>query len=93
MNTKYMDPLSTNKYMYPDAYKIKRLQTKPINPDTSSKENPITAHLIKTLEIIGFRHIEKIKILGINPTPTATPANEINGILLAEYLKPRRTIN
>ena len=70
------------------AYKIKKLYTKPINPETSTKENPIKAHRIKTLEIIGLRHKAKINILKINPTPIATPANEIKGILLAKYLKP-----
>ena len=34
----------------------------------------------------------KIDILGIDPTPIATPAEEIDGILLTEYLKPRRII-
>ena len=74
------------------AYKIKKLYTKPINPETSTKENPIKAHRIKTLEIIGLRHTAKINILKINPTPIATPANEIKGILLAKYLKPKRII-
>ena len=46
----------------------------------------------KTLEITGLRHIAKINILGIDPAPIATPAEEIKGILLAEYLKPRRII-
>ncbi len=64
-----------------------------MNPDTSTKENPKNAHLIKTLEIVGVRHIEKIRRLGVNPTAISTPANEINGILLAEYIKPRRVIN
>ncbi len=31
-------------------------------------------------------------MLGIDPTPIATPAEEIEGILLAEYLNPRRII-
>ena len=39
---------------------------------------------------MGLRHIAKIDILKINPTPIATPAKEIDGILLAEYLKPSR---
>ncbi len=63
-----------------------------MNKRTSTKEDPIRAHLIKTLEIIGLRHIAKINILGIEPAPIATPAEEIEGILLAEYLKPRRMI-
>ena len=71
---------------------IKRLKTEPIDPETSTREDPIRAHLIKTLRIIGLRHIAKIDILGIDPTPIATPAEEIEGKLLAEYLKPRRMI-
>ena len=63
-----------------------------MDPGTSTRENPIRAHLIKTLGIIGLRHIAKIDILGTNPTPIATPANEINGILLAKYLNPNRII-
>ncbi len=63
-----------------------------MNPDTSTKLNPIKAHLIKTLERTGFLHIEKINILNINPTPIATPANETNGILLAKYLNPSNII-
>ncbi len=64
-----------------------------INHETSKKEDPIKSHLIKTLEIIWLRHMEKINILGIDPTPIATPAKEIKGILLAKYLKPRRIMN
>ncbi len=37
--------------------------------------------------------MEKINILGIDPTPIATPAKEIKGILLAKYLQPRRIMN
>ena len=44
------------------------------------------------LAMIGFLLIEKIDKLEVKPTPIATPANEINGILLAEYLKPRRIV-
>ncbi len=83
-----MLPATTTQYLDPDANHINRLKTEPRNPETSTKDNPINAQLIKTLQIIRFRHIEKIKKLGINPTPIATTANEINGILLAEYLKP-----
>ncbi len=82
-------PISLNGWK---AYKCKRLCTQPLDPETSTKEDPIRAHLIKTLEIIGLRHIAKIDIRGIDPTPIATPAEEIEGILLAEYLKPRRIL-
>ena len=44
------------------------------------------------MEITGLRLIAKIDILGIEPTPIATPAEEINGILLAKYLKPNNTL-
>ena len=64
-----------------------------MDPETSTSEDPIRAHLIKMLGIIGLRHIAKIDILGTDPTPIATPAEEINGILLAKYLKPRRIVN
>ena len=37
--------------------------------------------------------MEKINKLNITPTPIATPAKEINGILLAEYLKPSRIMD
>ncbi len=43
--------------------------------------------------MIGFLHMAKINILKIDPAPIATPAEEINGILLAKYLKPRRIID
>ncbi|MCP4100321.1 MAG: hypothetical protein GY750_02645, partial [Lentisphaerae bacterium] len=72
--------------------KIRKLYTKPIDPETSTKGDPIKARLIKTLEITGLRLIAKIDILGIEPTPIATPAEEIDGILLAKYLKPNNTM-
>jgi len=61
-----------------------------MDPEASAREDPIRAHRIKTLGIIGLRHIAKIDILGADPTPIATPAEEIEGILLAKCLKPRR---
>ena len=63
-----------------------------MDPEASAREDPIRAHRIKTLGIIGLRHVAKIDILGADPTPIATPAEEIEGILLAECLKPRRII-
>ena len=49
------------------------------------------------LAMIGFRLIEKIDKLGIKPAPIATPAEEIDGILLAGCLEPggvvRKTCN
>ncbi|MCP4501572.1 MAG: hypothetical protein GY822_16560, partial [Deltaproteobacteria bacterium] len=64
--------------------------TKKKKPKTSTKKKTKNAQLKKTKEIKRIKQKEKIKILGINPTPIATPANEINGILLSEYLKPKR---
>ena len=61
-----------------------------MDPEASAREDPIRAHRIKTLGIIGLRHIAKIDILGADPTPIATPAEETEGILLAKCLKPRR---
>ena len=61
-----------------------------MDPEASAREDPIRAHRIKTLGIIGLRHIAKIDILGADPTPIATPAEEIEGMLLAKCLKPRR---
>ena len=51
------------------------------------------AHLINWSKIVetGFLHIHKLKFAKINPTPIATPAREINGILEAIYLKPNIT--
>lgn len=43
------------------AYNNRKLYTNPINPDTSTNENPINAHLIKLLLIDGLREIEKSK--------------------------------
>ena len=63
-----------------------------MDPETSTGGDPIRARLIKTLGIIGLRHIAKIEILGVDPAPIATPTEEIIGVLLAEYLKPRRMI-
>ena len=37
-------------------------------------------------------NMAKIEILGVDPAPIATPTEEIIGVLLAEYLKPRRII-
>lgn len=42
--------------------------------------------------MIGLRDIAKIKPLNIKPTPIATPAKEIIGILLAKYLNPNKII-
>ena len=75
--------------------RIRKLNTRAIKPETSHKENPMKAHLIKTSKIswIGLREIDKIRHAKINPTPIATPAKEINGMLEATNLKPSNNIN
>ena len=55
-------------------------------------EEPINAHLINTLLIIGLRHVENTRNADIIPTPIATPAKLINGILDAKYLSPNNII-
>lgn len=50
------------------------------------------AHLINWSVNWGVREIPKIKKAKINPTPIATPAREINGMLDAKNLKPKSTL-
>ena len=73
---------------------MRKLNTIAINPETSHKEKPMKAHLINWSKIAetGFLQILKTKLAKINPTPIATPAREINGILDAKNLNPKRTI-
>jgi len=49
-------------------------------------------HLTKLLRILGLRDKERIKLAKTRPTPKATPAKQIIGILDAKYLKPKRII-
>ena len=58
-----------------------------------TNENPMNAHLTKLLDINGFLAILFNNIENVKPTPTPTPANTINGILDARYLKPSNIIN
>ena len=53
----------------------------------------MNAHLTKLLDINGFLAILFNNIANIKPTPQPTPANTINGILDARYLKPSNIIN
>ena len=76
-----------------NAYNKRKLYTKPINPDTSTNENPINDHLIRLLLIDGLREIEKTKKANIKPTPIATPVKHIIGILEAKYLNPSNIIS
>ena len=64
---------------------------RPINPETSTRENPIKAHRISILVIEGLRLIEIIKSAKSIPTPIATPVRQIKGILEAKYLNPKST--
>ena len=41
-------------------------------------------------DITGFLANEKIRMPNTIPTPTATPASEIKGTLLARYLNPNK---
>ena len=59
-----------------------------MKPLTSTKLNPINAHLIRLGDKDGFLATENIKILNTNPTPIATPVKETNGMLDAKYRKP-----
>jgi hypothetical protein len=70
------------------AYSKRKLYTKPINPETSTNEKPTNDHLIKLLLTDGLRDIEKTKKAKIKPTPIATPARAIIGMLEAKYLNP-----
>ena len=58
----------------------------------SLMNNPMNAHLTKLFDINGFLAILFNNIANIKPTPTPTPANTINGILDARYLKPSNMI-
>jgi len=66
------------------AYNKRKLYTKPINPETSTRENPINAHRTKLLLINGFRAMLNKRAENIKPTPIPTPANTIKGILDAK---------
>lgn len=75
------------------AYKIKKENTKPIKPLTSTKLKPINAHLTNKLVIAGFLDNPIINAAKIVPTPIATPKNDKIGILQAKYLKPNKIIS
>jgi predicted methyltransferase len=81
-----IDPI----YIFPK--RIRKLNTIAIKPETSQREKPMNAHLINWSKITetGFLQILKTKFAKIIPTPIATPAREINGILEAKYLKPNK---
>ena len=55
-----------------------------MKPDTSTKENPMNAHLTKLLLIRGLRAILPNKNENTMPTPIPTPANTTKGILEAK---------
>ncbi len=51
----------------------------PINPETSTKLNPINAHLINKLLTKGFFDNPNNNIENITPTPIPRPINDIKG--------------
>ena len=60
-----------------------------MNPETSTRLKPMNAHRTRLLVMIGFLHIELTNEPKILPIPIDTPANDNNGILEANNLKPR----
>lgn len=78
--------------MKDNAYNIKNENTKPINPLTSTKLNPINAQRTNKFTIEGLRDKPMINAANIIPTPTATPRKDKIGILQAKYLKPNKII-
>jgi len=74
------------------AYNKRKEYTRPMKPETSTRLKPIKPHLIRLVDKRGLRAILKINNAKINPTPTATPARLIKGILAAKYLNPKSTI-
>lgn len=75
------------------AYSKRKANTRPINPLTSTKLNPIKLHLIKVFDKTGFLLIEINKKLKISPTPIPTPAKDTRGILDAKYLNPNNIMD
>ena len=73
-------------------YKNIKQNTIPINPLTSTNENPINAHLIKLLLIAKLRPKLFNNDPNITPTPTPTPTNDINGKLEAIKRNPDNII-
>ena len=71
---------------------MRKLKTRPINPETSTNEKPIKAQRTNILTILGFLDKPKIRAAKIQPTPMLTPKKAKIGILLAKYLKPKRII-
>lgn len=74
------------------AYINIKHNTIPINPLTSTNENPINAHLTKLLLIAILRPKLFNNEPKIKPTPTPTPTNEIKGKLEAIKRKPDNII-
>jgi len=72
------------------AYKIERLWTIPIDPDASAREEPVGDRRTRLLVIVGLRGMEEADEARTEPTPIATPAKLIDGILDAGYLNPSR---
>ena len=51
--------------------------TNPINPEASTKENPIKAYLVASAAMEGLRDTEYTNDANIVPTPIATPVKHI----------------
>ena len=64
-----------------------------MKPDISTKENPIKAQRIISLDKEGFLEMDKRQEEKIRPTPTATPTKQRTGILEARYLNPSKIIS
>lgn len=71
---------------------MRKEYTRPIKPETSTREKPMNDQRTRELSILGLRDKERIKLAKTRPTPKATPAKHIIGMLDAKYLKPNRII-
>jgi hypothetical protein len=71
---------------------MRKEYTRPIKPLTSTKLKPINDQRTKLLRILGLRDKERIKLAKTRPTPNATPAKQIIGMLEAKYLNPNKII-
>ena len=55
-----------------------------MEPETSTRENPMNAHRAELFDKEGLRRIGIIGNEDVRPTPIPTPADIIEGILEAE---------
>ena len=66
----------------------KKLITKPISPETSTKENPMKEYRNNSSRCDGFLPIDITNEAQVRPTPMATPMNAQEAIAAAINLKP-----